>query len=277
MRWSLPTSRAFTLIELLVVVAVVSILISILLPALGKARRAARATQCASNIRQLQAALDLYASDHDDRFMPGAAGFQTTNLQRWHGTRDRASEAFAPDRGAITAYLDDARTLGDGTIAAPVRTCPDFAATLDELAGRGRGFERGCGGYGYNNAYLGVERDSVNSNTSVIIGDEVGARRGMVQAPVSTAAFADAALAEEMLIEYSFIEPPLWPEYPEYRPDPSVHFRHGGRASVVWLDGHVSSESLSFTQSSGVYTADPRSYTIGWFGDVSSNGLFDLR
>jgi prepilin-type N-terminal cleavage/methylation domain-containing protein len=54
---------AFTLIELLVVIAVIALLISILLPALSRARKAGRTTVCESNMRQVGTALMSYATD----------------------------------------------------------------------------------------------------------------------------------------------------------------------------------------------------------------------
>ncbi|MBN1344695.1 MAG: prepilin-type N-terminal cleavage/methylation domain-containing protein [Phycisphaerae bacterium] len=62
--------RGFTLIELLVVVAIISLLVSMLLPSLGKARESAKAMTCAMNQRQLAVAATTYASDHDDWMNP---------------------------------------------------------------------------------------------------------------------------------------------------------------------------------------------------------------
>ncbi|MFC1766720.1 prepilin-type N-terminal cleavage/methylation domain-containing protein, partial [Planctomycetota bacterium] len=65
--------RAFTLVELLVTLSVVSVLLGLLLPALGRVRASARQTVCQSRLRQWGVAFSLYA-DENDGFFPHADG-----------------------------------------------------------------------------------------------------------------------------------------------------------------------------------------------------------
>ncbi|MEM1165103.1 MAG: prepilin-type N-terminal cleavage/methylation domain-containing protein [Planctomycetota bacterium] len=298
--------RGFTLIELLVVVAIVALVIGLLLPALGGAREAARTAQCASAIRQLQLANIAYTIDHNDRYVPAAVDFAppvdvmpAENLHRWHGVRDHTGEAFDPERGPLTPYLDTA------ALSTATRRCPSFVTQLDSLdessqAGTGvpiwlagpTNFEWGSGGYGYNEDYVGriqYPYDPVTGTWPTLAPDPIagdrdnaGERAVRFASPAATVAFADAAILDDQPLEASFVRPPRKPAFPSDAPwslyDPTTHFRHRDLANVAWLDGHVGAEPMTASvDSSPVYTGSPRRAGLGWFGPALDNRLFDRR
>jgi prepilin-type N-terminal cleavage/methylation domain-containing protein/prepilin-type processing-associated H-X9-DG protein len=83
---------AFTLIELLVVISIIALLVGILLPALGAARRSAQAVKCRSNMRQLGIGITLYSVDWDNlvpafrQIRPVTSGVSFLNVPAWFQT-----------------------------------------------------------------------------------------------------------------------------------------------------------------------------------------------
>jgi prepilin-type N-terminal cleavage/methylation domain-containing protein/prepilin-type processing-associated H-X9-DG protein len=80
-----PRRHAFTLTELLVVMGLIGTLMSLLLPAVGKARAAARSAACLSNLRQMATAWAMYTSENRGRLMPYVFNTPSTPDIAWNG------------------------------------------------------------------------------------------------------------------------------------------------------------------------------------------------
>ena len=117
-------ARAFTLIELLVVVSIIALLVSILLPALNKARDQAKAVVCLNNLHQIGLAVYMYAEDNEE-YVPRDADTLSWFL------------AFMPYLGVTWSTAKDYTEVG-------IYNCPSFPSS-------------GFGSNGYSNGEQTVD------------------------------------------------------------------------------------------------------------------------
>ncbi|MEM1011091.1 MAG: prepilin-type N-terminal cleavage/methylation domain-containing protein [Planctomycetota bacterium] len=126
------TRKGFTLVELLVVIGIIALLVSILLPTLGKARESARTTKCLSNLRQVGMAFIAYTMDNDSRLPPS---------YRPHPTLGGQYQNIAWPRIVDNGYIDIDRTETVESISggpfnnvrtAEILTCPASPTYVDQ-------------------------------------------------------------------------------------------------------------------------------------------------
>jgi prepilin-type N-terminal cleavage/methylation domain-containing protein/prepilin-type processing-associated H-X9-DG protein len=216
-------SLAFTLVELLVVLAVIGILAAMLLPALAKAKASAWRAQCASNLRQLGIAAQLYWDDNGGSCFKWIYSATNGGQTYWFGwlqadTTAEGQRAFDLSQGVLFPYLN----------GSDVRICPalNYAMAQFKLKGNGVIFS-----YGYNR------------NLSTPAGSPPF-KTGQIKRPTDIALFADAAQVNDfqepatpdnpMLEEWYYIDNTV--DYP------NGHFRHAQKANVTFYDGHVGLE-----------------------------------
>ena len=211
--------QGFTLVELLVVIAILALLAALILPALSQSKHAARTTRCASNLRQLGLAAEMYWDDNENvsfRYRTGS----TNNgdlwwfgwLEKWNGANE-GQRAFDATAGALYPYLQDRG----------IDLCPGFDYSFSGLKLKASGASFG---YGYNRhlSATNLSRVRVSADT-VLLADS--AQVNDFQAPASP--------SHPMIEEFFYVS--------TFPFEATAHFRHQRQANALFLDGHVDREA----------------------------------
>src|SRR5258705_10140805 len=128
--------RGVTLVELLVVIAIIALLIAILLPALNAAREQANRVKCASNLRQIGIAEQMYAGENKGQYprVPYDAGGGTAYFSGF-AKRDPFDRPDGPHYNDVTAGIF--LLVRGKYLTLNVFICPSSTQTVDALGGAG--------------------------------------------------------------------------------------------------------------------------------------------
>lgn len=230
----------FTLIELLIVIATIAILAGMLLPALNRARLAARRISCASQVSQIGKACMLYAADYKEWLPP-----------YWNGTN------YADSSGSFFS----AGALGDGALIGSYLQVKTGGICYYESSGKVHPFC--CPAY--------VRRENENSYSyglnqqfSYSAGKPIASwqvlKLGQLKFPSKTMYFGDSSRNN--------VSEGYWLAYNSTETRSRIGFdTHGSSANLVFLDWHVESVRFHYKYVSSLVAVDGTN--LFWTGKIN--------
>lgn len=204
------SNDGFTLIEVLVVISIVSLLIAILLPALSKARMSARILRCQANLRQMHVGWEAYAADNAGYYAPAdLAGTSPWWMGIW--------------QYRYTNYLHRLTRQNSDLNSELWKTTILYCPLADNAI-----LARPSGSYVVN-AFLGGTYDAAGNETTRHDQSYSRHRVGSIIHTSSTMLWVDSGVKSRTNLDAAN-------PYP-YVEDGS--YRHNGKVSMVFADGHV--------------------------------------
>jgi prepilin-type processing-associated H-X9-DG protein/prepilin-type N-terminal cleavage/methylation domain-containing protein len=253
---------SFTLIELLIVVAIMAVLMSLLLPVLGRARETARRASCLSNMHQMCLAIQSYVGNYNGFFPPAALdtfGIMSDTQYAWDFIR---SWNYTTNDWDYKPGL-----IWDAWGTTKIQQCPAFTGPAmwngDKYTG-----------YNYNTSYIGWAEPVGGWSAEEYIPT---ARITEIQRPEQCAIFGDGQYGNNQANK--FMRAPIENEREKDISNATRHagtqgFRHLKTTNVAFADGHAESRRDRHTKT---YSSIQKYIGIdcGFLSD--DNSLYDLE
>lgn len=231
-------ANGFTLIELLVVIAVIALLMSILMPALSRARDQARRVGCSNNLKQIGTSLHMYANDYDSKLPLNHGGNWLWDIA--YSTTDYILKTGG-DRKTFYCPCDLSKN-GDMAIVWQYSTNPPITASIDQVAEPTTGRDSN---YRVTSYFWLMDTQTGRAKGTEPRGVPEGwrwPRTLTVKNPAGTELVLDATLSTTENPETaSFVEVPggLFTRWNKY--DRTNHIVRGDQpdgANIMFVDGH---------------------------------------